>query len=78
MAAYVKTVVSPATPEPIVQSDRRAKRLQTIGREEVEHLGDLIQTSSLTGRVLVGELCLNKAFPKSYSSPDEQKRHSQW
>ena len=34
---------------------------------------DSIPKSEVTGRILVGELSLNKLFPKNYSSPDSPK-----
>jgi hypothetical protein len=72
---YVKTVTSPASLEPIVRSDQSAKkRRRSSGqRGEVAPLDDSIPKSETTGRILVGELSLNKLFPKNYSSPDSPK-----
>ena len=72
---YVKTVASPASLEPIVRSDQSAKkRRRSSGqRGEVAPTDDSIPKSETTGRILVGELSLNKLFPKNYSSPDAPK-----
>lgn len=74
-AVYVKTVTSPASLEPIVRSDQSAKkRRRSSGqRGEVAPSDDSIPKSETTGRILVGELSLNKLFPKNYSSPDSPK-----
>ena len=72
---YVKTVASPASLEPIVRSDQSVKkRRRSSGqRGEVAPTDDSIPKSETTGRILVGELSLNKLFPKNYSSPDAPK-----
>ena len=73
--AYVKTVTSPASLEPIVRSDRSGKKRRRLSgqRGEVAPTDDSIPKSETTGRILVGELSLNKLFPKNYSSPDAPK-----
>jgi hypothetical protein len=73
--AYVKTVTSPASLEPIVRSNQSGKkRRRSSGqRGEVAPTDDSIPKSEVTGRILVGELSLNKLFPKNYSSPDAPK-----
>ena len=71
--AYVKTVASPASLEPIVRSDQKKRRRSSGQRGEVAPTDDSIPKSETTGRILVGELSLNKLFPKNYSSPDAPK-----
>jgi hypothetical protein len=74
-ARFMKTVASPATPEPTVRSDRSVKRRrQSSEHDEVAPIDTSIPKSDVTGRILSGQLSLNHRFPKGYSSPDAPKQ----